>query len=97
MPIYQFKDNDTEEVIEVSLRIAELDEFKKDHPNLTQMLTALNFGNVGGIKTDDGWKEHMSRIAEAHPSSALASEYGKKDPKTVKTREVVEKWRSKRT
>lgn len=95
MPFYQFKDNDTGDEIEVSLKIAELDEFKKDHPNLTQLIKKVNFGNVGGIKNDDGWKEHMSRIAEAHPASSLASEYGKKDPKTVKTRQVVEKWRSK--
>ena len=96
MPTYQFKNTETEEVIEVQMRMSELDQFKEDNPNLSQVITSVNFGNVGEVKNDDGWKEHMSRIAEAHPTSAVAEQYGKKDPKTVKTRQALQKWRSKR-
>lgn len=96
MPTYQFKDIETEEILEVHMKISELDKFKEDNPNLSQLITRVSFGNVGEIRTDDGWKEHMSRIAEAHPTSALAETYGKKDAKTVKTRQAMEKWRSKR-
>lgn len=95
MPTYVFKNNNSEELFEIEMRISELDQFKQDNPNLTQQITWVNFGNVGEVKTDDGFKEHMSRIAEAHPSSNLAKQYGKKDPTTVKTREAIDKWKSK--
>jgi len=96
VPTYQFKDKETGEVFEHMMKISELDQFKEENPNLTQQITSVSFGNVGEIKTDDGWKEHMSRIAEAHPTSSLAETYGKKDPKTVKTRQVIDKWKKNR-
>ena len=45
--------------------------------------------NLG--KTDSGWKENLSRIAEAHPRSALAKRYGKKSIKQIKTEQVIKK------
>ena len=53
------------------------------------------FGIAGGtgdrIKNDDGWKENLSRIAEAHPRSSLADRYGKKTIKQSKTDAVLKK------
>ena len=50
---------------------------------------------VGGtgdrIKNDDGWKENMSRIAEANPGSPLAKRYGKSSTKDINTRKVLKK------
>ena len=52
----------------------------------------FGIGGTGDrIKNDAGWKENLSRIAEAHPSSALADRYGKKTTKEIKTREVLKK------
>ena len=42
-------------------------------------------------KNDQGWKENMQRIAEAHPTSALGQRYGKKSIKQVKTEQVIKK------
>ena len=46
-------------------------------------------------KTDSGWKENLSRIAEAHPKSALAERYGKKTIKQSKTDQVLAKHRKR--
>ena len=36
-------------------------------------------------------KDNLSRIAEAHPNSALADRYGKKSTKEIKTKQVLAK------
>ena len=48
------------------------------------------------MKNDSGWKDNLSRIAEAHPTSALADRYGKKTIKQLKTKQVLEKHRKRR-
>lgn len=98
MPVYNFRDPDTEEVFEVMMKISELDEFKKENPSLVQMLLSAPslVSDTGGIKNDGGWQESMQRIAEAHPASPLADRYGKKSIREVKTREVLNKHMKKR-
>jgi hypothetical protein len=94
MPNYEFKDNETDEVFEALMSISDKEEFLKDNPHVTQLLTGMNIvAGVGGIRNDEGWNENLQRIAEAHPASALAQRYGKKDAKTVNTRNAVEKWK----
>ena len=46
-------------------------------------------------RSDQGWKEVQSKIAEAHPQSALANEVGKKSIKQIKTEQVVKKHRAR--
>ena len=62
--------------------------------HINQVIKGLNIvssvGNRTG-KTDSGWKENLSRIAEAHPRSALAKRYGKKSIKQIKTEQVIKK------
>ena len=48
-------------------------------------------GTGDRIKNDEGWKENLSRIAEAHPRSNLADRYGKKSVKQSKTEQVLKK------
>jgi len=48
------------------------------------------------MKTDSGWKENMSRIAEAHPTSPFADRFGKKSTKDIKTNQVIQKHRRRR-
>ena len=42
-------------------------------------------------RSDQGWKEVQSKIAEAHPQSAFAKEHNKKSIKQIKTEQVVKK------
>lgn len=45
MPRYNFKNINTNEEIELEMKIAELDEFKKNHPELQQILNKLSMGD----------------------------------------------------
>ena len=97
MPTYTFHNKVTGVVEDKVLRISEKEQYLKDNPDLEQVLTGLNIvAGVGSIKSDSGWKENLSRIAEAHPRSALADRHGKKSIKEIKTKQVVEKHLSKK-
>ena len=66
--------------------------------NFTNSNTSINIvAGVSGMsyKSDQGWKETLSKVAEAHPQSALASEVGKKSIKQIKTEQVVKKHRAR--
>lgn len=94
MPLYDFYNEKTDGMETHSMRISELDEFKKDNPHLSQrILKAPSLTRDNGLqgKMDDGWKENLTRIAEAHPTSALADKIGGRDTKTVKTQEALKK------
>lgn len=94
MPLYDFYNEKTEAMETHSMRISELDQFKIDNPNLSQRITkAPSLTRDNGLqgKMDDGWKENLARIAEAHPTSALADKVGGRDTKTVKTQDALKK------
>ena len=65
------------------------------NPKYEQMPTAAAL--VGdhlmgvGPKIDNGFKDNLTRIADAHPDSALAERYGTKDHKRIKTKQVLKK------
>jgi hypothetical protein len=98
MPTYTFKNVKTDEVFDELMSISEREAFLSDNPNIQQLPpTQLNIvAGHGGIRNDAGWQENLSRMAEAHPTSELASRYGDKSVKESKTRQAVEKWRKKR-
>lgn len=78
------------------MTMEEKDRFLKANPDVRQLITKVNLvRGVGGIKTDEGFKELMSKIGEAHPTSEVAKQYGKKDGKSVKIRETVDARRKK--
>jgi hypothetical protein len=98
MPTYSFENIKTGEEFTEYLSMSEIDEYLKKNKNVRQVFTKLNIvSGVQGIsyKNDQGWKENMSRIAEAHPTSPLAERYGKKSIKKVKTEQVVNKHRKR--
>ena len=41
------------------------------------------------MKNDGGWKDNLSRIAEAHPTSPLADQHRRRSIKEVKTAQVM--------
>lgn len=94
MPFYEFIDTITGEKIEKSMKISERDQFVQDNPHLKQQITgapAFARSSSSGLKNDDGWKENLSRIAEAHPTSALASKVGGRSSAQVKSQEIAKK------
>jgi len=81
MPTYRFKNHNTGEVWEDLMLISEMEKFtKKKHIELlppTQMNIVSGVGTVDS-HTDNGWKETLAKISEAHPGSNLANQYGSK-------------------
>ena len=100
MPIYTFENTKTGEVFDDMMMIAEKEVYLKKNKHIRQMLTTINISKSGvmghgQMKTDNGWKEMQSRIAEAHPISPFADQHGKKSAKEIKTRQVVAKHRKR--
>lgn len=66
MPTYNFRNKDTGEETEIFLRIAELDQYKKDNPHLEQFLTRppANVGMVRDMhsRVPDGFNDVMKQI-----------------------------------
>lgn len=95
MPTYTFRDINTGDITEVILRMAEYDQYREDNPQLERYYTpdqTLNIvSGVGGIRTDQGFKEVLSKISEAHPRSALAEKTLSRSTKEVKTAQVLKK------
>ena len=99
MPTYRFKDNHTGEIWEELMTISEMESLiKKKHIKLlppTQMNIVSSVGSIDG-RMDGGWKEVMSKAAEAHPNSPLAERYGKKSVKQTQIDRVRKKHRDRK-
>lgn len=96
MPTYTFRDAETDEVFDVFMSMSDYDEYRKQHPTHDRYFDdapALISGS-GSLKTDGGFKEVLSRVAEAHPTSPLADQTLSRSIKQVKTERAVKKWRS---
>ena len=97
MPIYTFENTKTGKVYDDMMSIAEKETFLKKNKHIKQRLTSLNISSgvrgMGGMKNDGGWKDNLSRIADAHPNSPLAKQHKKRSIKEVKTQQVVAKHR----
>lgn len=99
MPTYTFVDTLTDRVFDVFLKISELDDFKINYPNYTQIIQAPSI--VSGIscsknnRVPDGFKDVLKKVADAHPASALADKVGQKSIKQVKTETVVNNYYKK--
>jgi hypothetical protein len=93
MPTYQFRNTQTDEEFEVLMKISEREEYLKNNPHIQPILSApaLVTGVSTSNKVPDGFKEVLSKAAEAHPSSPLAQKHGKKSIKQVKTEQIVKK------
>lgn len=72
MPTYVFRNEQTNEVFEKYLGMAELEQFKYDHKHLRQMPTILNaVGGIGDIKHSDGFKDLLNNIKANNPGSTM--------------------------
>ena len=95
MPTYEFLDTETGEEFEVFMKISERDEYLKNNPHIQPILSAPAL--VTGVSTSkqnrvpDGFKEVLSKVAEAHPTSEVAKRHGRKGIKASKTEQIVKK------
>ena len=81
------------------MTISEMEEYLAKNKHISQVIVPINIvAGVSGLsyRQDGGWKDNLSRIAEAHPKSALADRYGKKTIKQSKTEAVLAKHRKRR-
>lgn len=100
MPLYDITDTRTNVVHEVFVSYDGLLEYLENNPHFKKVVTAPNIvSGVAGIthKTDSGFNDVMSRIAQANPHSPLADTHGNKGIKESKTRDVVKKHRALQT
>lgn len=95
MPTYNFRNTETGEEFEKFISISEKELFLKENANIQQIFkkTPKIISGVGDVysKTDNTWKEVLSKIAEKHPNSSLADQYAKKSIKQIKTEQIFEK------
>jgi|LauGreDrversion4_2_1035121.scaffolds.fasta_scaffold1057815_2 hypothetical protein len=99
MPTYTFRDTGTGEVFDVFLSLRDYDIFKQEHPECERYYDADSIPSlVSGVsvtgKSDDGFKEVLSKISEAHPNSPLADSNVRKTIKQSQTERIVRKWKS---
>ena len=99
MPTYTFENTKTGEQFDDMMSISEKEAYLEKNPHIRQLINQINIVSgvvgMGRMKSDQGWKEMQSRIAEAHPASPFAQQHGKKSIKQVKTQQVVEKHRKR--
>jgi len=66
MPTYHFFDKNTQEESTHVMRIADLDQFKKDNPNLEQSLSNLNLADPTRVgvtsKPDEGFRDVLRQV-----------------------------------
>lgn len=94
MPSYTFYNSKTKKEYDDMMSISEMEDYLSKNKHITQVLQPINIvAGVSGLthKNDQGWKENMSRIAEAHPTSPLADRYGKKSIKQIRTQQALKK------
>ena len=95
MPTYNFKNTETGEEWEEFFTISGKEEFLKENDHIQQLpsLFSMSASGTGDrIKNDGGWKDNMSRIAEAHPrQSIVRSVMVRNTTKNINTRNVLKK------
>ena len=95
MPIYTFYNKRTKKQWNDMMSISEMEEYLSKNKHIKQVLQPINIVSgvqgMGTFKSDQGWKDNLSRIAEAHPNSPLAARYGKKSTKKIKTEQALAK------
>lgn len=95
MPIYKFRDTVKDEIFEVTLRISDYESFMVNNPTVERYFgvgdVPATVSGVGGIKTDSGFKEVLSKISDAHPNSQLSERHATKSIKQSQTDQVFNK------
>ena len=99
MPLYTFYNKKSKKEHTDMMTISEKEKYLAKNKHISQVIVPINIvAGVSGLsyRQDGGWKDNLSRIAEAHPKSALADRYGKKTIKQSKTEAILTKHRKRR-
>ena len=76
------------------MTISEMESYLKKNKHISQRITGINIvAGVSGMsyRSDGGWNEVKSKIAEAHPTSPFGRANRRRWIKEVKTEQVVKK------
>ena len=97
MPIYQIENTITGEVEEQFISISSMEALLSDNPHLRQIIgaPALVGGTGDRTRPPDGFKQVLSKIADANPTSGLADTYGGKDKKSAAVRDSLKRVKKK--
>ena len=79
------------------MTIAEMETFLETNKHIRQVLKPINIvSGVPGIthKTDQGFKDVYSKIAEAHPNSNFAKHHRRRGIKEIKTDQAIKRART---
>lgn len=98
MPTYNFRNKKTGEITEEFMSISAREAFLKKNKHLEPYMesapafsySGAGFRNVTD-RTDNGFKEVLSKIADKHPASPLADQFRKAPIKETKTKNIIEK------
>lgn len=72
MPLYNFRNKETGEVVELSMRISELDQYKASHPEMEIVhLSAATVVRDVGLKPSDGFRDVLKSIKKANIGSNI--------------------------
>jgi hypothetical protein len=75
MPFYTFQDINTSEEVTLSMRIAELDEFKAANPHLRQLLSAVPLADPTRVgvttKPQSGFRDLLKEIKGKHRGNTI--------------------------
>jgi hypothetical protein len=102
MPTYDFINTNTGEEWEEFMSIADMESLLEGNPEIKtawKTAPAIAGDHIMGVgpKTDGGFEERMSQIANAHPGSPLASRYKSKESHAkIKARSIIDKHKKKR-
>lgn len=96
MPTYTFENKKTGKKWTDMMMIAEMEDYLKKNKHIRQVPHAINIvAGVQGIsyKSDGGWKDVKTKIAEAHPNSSFAKAHRRRGIKEIKTEQALAKAR----
>lgn len=75
MPIYEFRDINTEEIFEKQMSYSEKELYLQDNPHIVSHFSKFpGLGDpvrLGITRPDNGWKEVLQKINERTPGSTL--------------------------
>jgi len=97
MPTYTIENTITGDVYEDFMSISAKEALLEANPHLRQIIGAPNIVGGTGDRTrpPDGFKQVLSRIADANPTSGLADTYGAKDKKSSAVRDSLKRVKKK--
>lgn len=92
MPTYLFHDTEDNEYFSMVMKISEREKFLEENKHIQPVITApaLVSGTGTRAKVPSGFKDVLTKISDAHPSSSLASEYRSRSIKEARTARVVD-------